>query len=49
MKTPTFEEWVKKYFGKPETKIMYKSNMKGDSKWYSIEDLTRRYKRAFKN
>ena len=49
MKTPTFEEWIIKYFDKPILKLMYRSNMKGDLKEYSHKDLVKRYKRAYKN
>ena len=49
MKTPTFNEWLKKYFDPPILKTMYKSNMKGDKREWSHRELLNRYKRAYKN
>ena len=49
MKTPTFDEWLNKYFNPPVIKKMYKSNMKGDSKEYSYNQLVNRYNRAYKH
>ncbi len=49
MKTPTFKEWMKKYFGPPVIKTMYKSKMIGDKREYTLKQLEIRHKRAYKN
>ena len=46
MKTPTFDEWLNKYFKDPRTVIIYKSTF--DTKEYKYTDLVKRYERAFK-
>ena len=43
--TPTFNQWLKKYFKKPELKIMYKTKL--DNKEYSKATLRKRYRRAY--
>jgi hypothetical protein len=40
----TFEEWVKKYFEKPELKLMYMS--KNTKDLYTQDEVIRKYNRA---
>jgi hypothetical protein len=44
--SPSFEDWLKKYFETPKMKMMYRrKDGKGD---YDREKLIRDYKRAFR-
>ena len=45
--TPTFEEWLEKYFTDKKQTITYV--MKGTKVRYSIEEIYKRYKVAYKS
>lgn len=47
MKTPTFEEWLFKYFYDPRKEIIYKARL--SDKEISLKQLKIDYKRAYKN
>ena len=44
--TPSYEEWLHRFYEKPQTKLVFKA--RHDGKKHLEEELIKKYKKAFK-